>query len=41
VEPELGIAYASPKQVKIAVFQVLFTDNRFLGQADADLEAFI
>lgn len=32
---ELGTAYATRKQVKVAVFQVLFTDNRYLGQADA------
>jgi hypothetical protein len=32
---ELGTTYATRKQVKVAVFQVLFTDNRYLGQADA------
>lgn len=32
---ELGIDYSDRKKVKAAVFQVLFTDNRFLGQEDA------
>lgn len=32
---ELGIGYNDRKKVKAAVFQVLFTDNRFLGQAEA------
>ncbi len=32
---ELGTEYSSRKQVKAAVFQVLFTDNRFLAQEDA------
>jgi len=31
----LGVGYADRKEVKSAVFQVLFTDNRFLGQDDA------
>jgi len=31
----LGVGYADRKEVKTAVFQVLFTDNRFLGQDDA------
>ena len=35
LEAELGTAYATRKQVKVAVFQVLFTDNRYLGQPDA------
>ncbi len=35
LEAELGTAYATRKQVKVAVFQVLFTDNRYLGQSDA------
>ena len=32
---ELGIDYSDRKKVKAAVFQVLFTDNRFLGQEEA------
>ena len=32
---ELGETFANRKEVKTAVFQVLFTDNRFLGQEDA------
>jgi hypothetical protein len=32
---ELGVGYTNRKQVKAAIFQVLFTDNRFLGQEDA------
>lgn len=32
---ELGVGYANRKEVKSAVFQVLFTDNRYLGQEDA------
>ncbi len=32
---ELGIGYSDRKKVKAAVFQVLFTDNRFLGQKEA------
>jgi len=32
---ELGIHYVDRKSVKAAVFQILFTDNRFLGQKDA------
>lgn len=32
---ELGIGYKDRKKVKAAVFQVLFTDNRFLGQKEA------
>ena len=32
---ELGIDYSDRKKVKAAVFQVLFTDNRFLGQDEA------
>jgi len=32
---ELGIGYNDRKKVKAAVFQVLFTDNRFLGQEEA------
>lgn len=32
---KLGIVYDDRKEVKAAVFQVLFTDNRFLGQEDA------
>jgi hypothetical protein len=32
---ELGVCYANRKEVKAAVFQVLFTDNRYLGQEDA------
>jgi hypothetical protein len=32
---ELGVGYSDRKTVKGAVFQVLFTDNRFLGQAEA------
>lgn len=32
---ELGIEYTDRKKVKESVFQVLFTDNRFLGQEDA------
>ena len=32
---ELGIEYKDRKKVKESVFQVLFTDNRFLGQAEA------
>lgn len=31
----LGETFATRKEVKTAVFQVLFTDNRFLGQEDA------
>ena len=31
----LGEIFANRKEVKTAVFQVLFTDNRFLGQEDA------
>lgn len=31
----LGVGYADRKEVKTAVFQVLFTDNRFFGQDDA------
>jgi len=31
----LGETFANRKEVKTAVFQVLFTDNRFLGQEDA------
>lgn len=31
----LGETFANRKEVKTAVFQVLFTDNRFLGQANA------
>ena len=32
---ELGVDYSDRKKVKAAVFQVLFTDNRFLGQQEA------
>ncbi|MDB9781522.1 hypothetical protein OAB88_00250 [Winogradskyella sp.] len=32
---KLGETFANRKEVKTAVFQVLFTDNRFLGQEDA------
>ncbi len=32
---QLGEMFSNRKEVKTAVFQVLFTDNRFLGQADA------
>lgn len=32
---ELNIDYRDRKRVKAAVFQVLFTDNRFLGQEEA------
>ena len=32
---ELGIGYSNRRKVKAAVFQVLFTDNRFLGQEEA------
>ena len=32
---ELGLKLISRKEVKVAVFQVLFTDNRFIGQKDA------
>ncbi|MGB0777545.1 MAG: hypothetical protein ACPGR7_05905 [Flavobacteriaceae bacterium] len=32
---ELGETFVNRKEVKTAVFQVLFTDNRFLGQEDA------
>ena len=32
---ELGIDYSDRKKVKAVVFQVLFTDNRYLGQEDA------
>jgi hypothetical protein len=31
----LGETFSNRKEVKTAVFQVLFTDNRFLGQEDA------
>jgi hypothetical protein len=31
----LGETYTNRKEVKTAVFQVLFTDNRYLGQEDA------
>ena len=31
----LGTTYTDKKRVKAAVFQVLFTDNRFLGQEEA------
>jgi hypothetical protein len=33
---ELGVDYSDRKMVKAAVFQVLFTDNRFLGQKEAE-----
>jgi hypothetical protein len=32
---ELGVEYSDRKKVKAAVFQVLFTDNRFLRQEEA------
>ena len=32
---ELGIGYSDRRKVKAAVFQVLFTDNRFLAQKEA------
>lgn len=32
---ELGETFSSRREVKQAVFQVLYTDNRFLGQEDA------
>lgn len=34
-EKELGLSFATRKEAKTAVFQILFTDNRFLGQEDA------
>jgi hypothetical protein len=35
ISRELGTSYANRKQVKVAMFQVLFTDNRYLGQPSA------
>jgi hypothetical protein len=35
LEAELGTSYATRKQVKAAVFQLLFTDNRYVGQPSA------
>jgi len=35
VTKELGETYRSRKEIKSAVFQVLFTDNRFTGQEEA------
>jgi hypothetical protein len=35
---ELGETFVNRKEVKTAVFQVLFTDNRFLGQEHAKLK---
>lgn len=32
---ELGLTFADRKDIKAAVFQVLFTDNRFIGQKEA------
>tara|TARA_R110002167_G_scaffold88_3_gene602 strand:+ start:113 stop:613 length:501 start_codon:yes stop_codon:yes gene_type:complete len=31
----LGVRYGNRQEVKAAVFQVLFTDNRFIGQKEA------
>lgn len=33
---DLGIDYCSRRDVKAAIFQVLFTDNRFIGQKEAE-----
>lgn len=35
MERELKISHIDRKAVKAAVFQVLFTDNRFIGQSEA------
>lgn len=32
---EIGTGYSDRRKVKAAVFQVLFTDNRYLAQKDA------
>lgn len=35
MESECGISHADRKAVKPMLFQVLFTDNRFIGQPEA------
>jgi len=35
ISKELGIEYTNRTDIKAAMFQVLFTDNRFLGQKEA------
>lgn len=35
IQNELGINYGDKKEVKAAMFQVLFTDNQYIGQKDA------
>ncbi len=32
---ELGLAFSNRKNIKAAIFQLLFTDNRFIGQKEA------